>query len=316
MRMKLAVQNIFRGILTIGIAGVIAGCDGQNPANRESNPLKKYNGLNFDIPPGQVKPEENDGQQSMCGVPFTLSITDSTGANAGRSLHFLVNDSKTYDVRIASSYSFAVTLAGAPSGVQLEKKSDGDYSLTWKPTSAQGNLVQDIKFVLTAPSDKCVDGVVYEDVTLNVNVSSLQPTISVTGFDDTRVYGPTDKIAFQVTVMDPTLGAGEKPQPLQIDSFDKNPTGETALLNSESAVNCDSGHPTGAAQTFIYSCTLDIAKMIAANPNHSVGLSALEIYTKSAAGESSVHIVKEIKVSLPGAKPQASTNKIQTGANV
>lgn len=300
----------------VGIA-VLASTGCQNPANRESNPIKKYNGLSFDVPASQIQPQENDGLQTVCGVPYAMSITDPNGKDAGRSLHFLVNESKTFSIHVSSIYTFKFSLAGAPTGVDLKKVSDTDYNLSWTPTDHQGNLAQDVKLVITVPKDQCVQGAVFETVSMNVNVNSLQPVVSVKGIDSAKIYQAKDVVAFTVNVVDPTLAPGDQPQALQVKSYDKNPTGENVLLNSDGVVQCGSPQPTGSAQSFQYACSLDIAKLIATNPNRRVGVTVLEIYVQSAAGESSVHLEKEVLISLPTptVAPAASNQKSKTGAN-
>lgn len=311
--MKGVIAKIIIGI----VVGVLFGC--QNPANRESNPIKKYNGLNFDVTPGKQTAAENDGPQTFCGRVFSLSIKDAGGKDAGRSLRFIVNESKTYQVHIDTEYNPILSLAGAPAGLDLKKKSDTDFELTWKPTARQGNLAQNFKLTAQVDANQCTNGVVYENLKVTVNVNGQQPNISLRGLDSFKTFGPGETITFAVTILDPSLTPGGPMPDLTIKSFDKNPTGEVTFLNASKAFACGKPQSLGStSQSVVYNCTLSVTKLLSDNPNHNVGLTAIEISTKSTSGEPSVPVTREIKIAVPKTTvpPQSSNSNSKTGANV
>lgn len=304
MNMKFTFQ-----LFIFAFIWALAACSGESPTQRESNPLKKYNGIENDIPQSQrdrihfPKPPkvENDGPVIGCPNAYTMTIMSSDG-DAGRTLQFLVGQSKIYRVSVQSDYpDLKLGLANKPNGMQLKKSGDKTWDLEFRPAPSQGNLGQDVEILVDVPHDRCVKGSLGEKIFVVVNVNSQQPIISVTGLDRSRMYQPDDKIPFDVTVKDPTLAASEQPQPPQFQYFDYNPTGEILYLNGAGASSCNGASPGGAPQTFVFHCVYDVQKVIGQNPGATVGISEFDVFGKSAAGEDSVHHSKQVRIALPAA---------------
>src|SRR5258708_2815612 len=98
-----------KAILTLAILTFTSfGC-GQNPTNRESNPIKHYQGLKQDgfYPAGKPKvilAKEDDSEHFSCANPYTLKISDGD-LDVGRTLQYAAGSQKIYRVEVSSTYS-------------------------------------------------------------------------------------------------------------------------------------------------------------------------------------------------------------------
>jgi hypothetical protein len=308
--------------LLLGTVSVLASCNGKDPTERTSNPIKNYNGLSQDVPAGQpqskLPPVRDDGTPIRCQKPYDMSILDGASAAPVSSMQFIVGEERFFHVHIESAFHpYKVEIANRPEGMTLQSIGDDDYTLSWKPKSEQGNLARDIQIVYSAAKSRCLKGVVPETISISVNVNSAQPAITVTGLDDPmHKYTPTDVIPFQVQVVDPSAASGSAAQALQFEFPSQNDTGdgEVKYVNAQAGVKCSDGVPGSAPQTFNYSCGFDFSKLSA--PGDSVPtphLTAFSVFVRSARGEASVKFPKQAIVLFPAsnvadASPSAPTD--------
>ncbi len=303
-------------LLVAAVVWGLAACGG-DPTNRQSDPLKTYNGIKSDIPESERDkttfpkqgPVEKDGDVLACGR-FGINISN---VEPDGSLHYLVQQEKTVRVHVDADYSSVkLRLVNAPDGMSVKKVGATDWDLQFKPAMSEGNLSQPVTFVFNVPEDRCVrKGTFIEKHRIVVNINSTQPDITVVGLDPVRVYQPGDKIPFDVTVSDPTLRSNEQPPAPEFDfSAKRNPTEETPYLNGNGAASCGGADPAGALQKFVFHCAIDVTKVVAQNQEAKLGITAFDVFVKSAHGEEvSVHQDQQVLINLPPA-PDAQQEKV------
>src|SRR4051812_43238945 len=104
MHMK-SISQVLILILTVSTS--LVACN-QSPTNRDSDPLKNYNGLKNDKP-GKIEKDqtigaaEDDGTPTACSKKYSFSITDSDGNAVKSKLEFLVGEAKSYMINLTST---------------------------------------------------------------------------------------------------------------------------------------------------------------------------------------------------------------------
>lgn len=250
--------------LTILASVLLAACNGQNPTNRESNPLKGYEGLSNDKPATEVPPapiQEPRPSQSLCSRIFDIGIDGARGRllkfDAGQPGKILLS-ARWY--RPGARYS--LKLEGAPAGMSLQCASKGcgqaeisHWTIWWTPSL---NLIQDntsfdtIVTIRFSTSDKdtlkkCGSDF-SEDFNVQVQAKVRRPVATVVGLPKEKVqFGETVK--FNIVVSN----ADNKNQPQIMFGINEDAvTGEINYLDAQAAVGCSSAQLKG--DDWVFDC--------------------------------------------------------------
>lgn len=290
------------GIVTLATMSM-AGCS--NPANRESDPLKSYKGLQGDKPIGEQKKVDQ-----FCDTPYTLVVRtlNDQGAeiDADTNLQFLIGQQKTYRIYLTSSIKIAISLSGAPQGMDLTKINDSRWDLTWQPETSDGGSSQPVKLIATAPDKQSCLATDLGDLQIVTNKGSLQPTLSVTGFDANKTYSATDRIAFVVSVSDPTLTSSTKIPDSPTFEFPSK-EGTTTFITAKNVIQCGGGQSIPEQWLFRYSCAFNIDQLAAQNRDKDgIRMSEMKVGITTKGG-TAVQFTVKIPINLPKATEKGTT---------
>lgn len=200
-------------ILTLSLA--IAGCQGNDPFNRNSDPLNDYPEMKNDL---VEKPAEADPQKIMVK---TFDIRSDSDVESSRLLQFIAGEEASYFIRARSfvpETNFNLQIHNAPEGLKLasEDPKQGLWKLTWRPDKKFIPVGQEgwehaieVEFVIlkgTNPRATNAHSVFEkkESFTLTVRHSDEQPFIEGSKeLDDLTSVKAGAVINFSVVVTDP-----------------------------------------------------------------------------------------------------------------
>lgn len=257
--------------------------------NTETNPIKKYNNRLNDVPVSQrgeektILANEDDGIPKACPKPYTMSISDAEGKDAGRSLQFIVGQSKSYRIDLTSSQFQNLTLhlpKDSPKGLKLKATKSGVWNLSFKPDAVQDNLTEKIPLIVQVPQTDCIKGDESELLSINVNDGQPLPTVAILNLDQEKRYQSTDSIPFEVQVTDPALTADKTPNFPEFTYTNTFSTGETIFASSANAISCDRSTKVTDI-SYRFHCIVDVTKIKNPFPNQPYANTSFQVFARS-----------------------------------
>ena len=239
--------------LSIFLVAALVGCNGNDPGNRESDPLKKHPDLKNYIPPSEVPaevvPQEQPRTQMFKSQLFDIRADQEIQSAA--IFHFVAGERKRHTLKVRTfvdGVKSTLKPSGLPKGAHLTEAPDepGTWILEWAPafdlvgphmSTWKGNF--QLEYVVQpgtpAPQAELFKG---EEKAISIGLlvarSSQQPKI----LDVSLKLGPYSEgqeIPFHVDVIDPVGGTKQAPD-LFITWEPENQTAEKKLFPGNNGV--------------------------------------------------------------------------------
>ncbi len=245
-----ALNQIFAAtaVSAFAFALTLTGCQGQNPFERNHDPIQEYReSLEGSKPyvPGQenVVPDQPDNTQKFCASPFLVSVENDQGEKL---LTFTEDQETTYIVNIRSELSqtdYTIQAQGLPSGASFNQLSHSgtlsSYKFTWKPgklnSSRDGRALVSLKYINATAQSLCGQNISI-GLNLTVDRNDGQPIITISGLPASKIqFGNAGTFKFKVLVDDPASTSSAGPV-LEGARFKENSV--DGILDGSTGVDC------------------------------------------------------------------------------
>lgn len=203
------------------MALILMGCQGSDPLNRESNPVKDYKKITDEAVPLH---DQKLRQQSYAGDLYVLDVSEN--GKAKMIFNFAEGVAKTYNINIRALvdkvvYRAKLVLPSEAEGKGITLSSDG--KLSWTPPAktipaTQGSVTYKAKIILEAST---VDAQAKKllankdlttDIEIKVSRQEAEPKIkSIEGINEKAVYESNQKVKFRMTVIDQAMSEVRSP---------------------------------------------------------------------------------------------------------
>lgn len=256
------------GWILIPLLWGLTACQGHDPFDRESNPVKDYPAVTNPeaakpYVPGQVEkqPVDPDNTQRVCFEPFKVSINGDQG---NRLMTFVEEEARTYRIHVRSFLDDQFTVqAQTREGVVLKEVArngnTADFDISWTPAKGRSKEVRiellTLRLSGTQSDARCGRSAV-EMLNMVVLKTEAQPTVQFSGTPQNPVtYG--ESLEFQILANDPA-GSNEFPpvlMPLEFRAIARS--GEKVVLDASSAVDCTETATQISEQQWAFQCKLE-----------------------------------------------------------
>lgn len=275
-----------------------------SPFNWQKDPTGKYKDLSGYVPP-HTNPDL--GQDlSLCPLAYSFRIEDQQQRHP---LEFEAGAQKSYKLFIKTAPnvgSYSLNVQNFPANATLKRNSLNEWTITWTPPinlipTYAGYWMQDASVIINAPaaSATCSSSAMTQSLTFLVGRANAKPSISST-FNENTVFNSTDKVKFDVTVVDPAATDALIPE-LNITFDASNLTAEQETLRADDAVQCGGGQKI-KEQTWKYSCTFDASTVAKKKDGQDGGIiqSKFNMFAVSSVNKfQSADLAQIVRIALP-----------------